>query len=90
MDMNTFRPCFVRFKKILSRYAVKYGLGRLIPPPLFFSKLSKRDISANVFEHFEIPTVGKNIYSGGTATDREREEDVWGEIAKGVWREISK
>jgi len=65
--------------------------------PSPFSKLSKRDISANVCEHFDFRTFVENIYNRGTATDREREEDVWigdcrvlSETAKGVWREISK
>jgi hypothetical protein len=48
-------------------------------------------------EHFDFRLLVEDIYSRGTANDREREEDAWvgdckakSETAKGVWREISK
>ena len=48
-------------------------------------------------EHFDFRLLVENIYSRGTANDREREEDAWvgdcrakSETAKDVWREISK
>jgi len=46
---------------------IRFGSPNAPPPP--FSKLPKRDISANVFEHFDFPTVGKK-QNRGTATDK--------------------
>jgi len=53
-------------------------------------KLPKRDISANVYGHFDFPTGGGGAVIAEGRPLTERKEDLWSETAKGVLREISK